>query len=272
MQELNKYVKHTSHFTGKELSDKIYEFDNKHQPIYSSKRWVGCQGSKSELRGYSCGLWTLFHYLTVRAANSDATNDPLEVLRAIHGYAKHYFGCTHCSEHFQEMAERRNIWQVGSKNEAVLWLWEAHNEVNRRLAGDNTEDPAFPKVQFPTEEMCELCHRPQPDFPSEPSIHNNESNQPIAWNREEVLFYLRRINSPFNISRFGVDDEKVLVEPLPNVKSERLVYNRPFSDTDIRMSLYIYAFCILIIVIAMKLILQRGNRRKKFITDFMNKI
>lgn len=30
--------------------------------------WVGCQGSRPELRGYPCSLWTLFHTLTVRAA------------------------------------------------------------------------------------------------------------------------------------------------------------------------------------------------------------
>lgn len=231
---------------------------------------MGCQGSKSGLRGYSCGLWTLFHYLTVRAANADATKDPVEVLRAIHGYVKNFFGCSHCSEHFQEMAKRRNIWKVESKSDAVLWLWDAHNEVNRRLAGDETEDPSFPKVQFPTEEMCQACHNPNPDF-SSTSLGHNRSEQTDSWNRDEVLYYLRRINSPFNISRFTLDNEKIQAQPLHNDKTEHSrSYNRPFSDTDIRMSLYIYAFCILIIVIAMKLILQRGNRRKKF--DFMNKI
>lgn len=31
-------------------------------------QWVGCQGSRPELRGYSCSLWKLFHTLTVQAA------------------------------------------------------------------------------------------------------------------------------------------------------------------------------------------------------------
>lgn len=269
MHDLSKFSKETPHLTGKQLSAKIYELDNKYQPIFSSKRYVGCQGSSSDFRGYSCGLWTLFHYLTVRAANNDATKDPVEVLRAILGFVKNYFGCSECSEHFEQMAQRRNIWQIHSKNDAVLWLWEAHNEVNKRLAGDITEDPSFPKVQFPTEEMCEACHRNQPDFSTTPQ---NESNQMTVWNRDEVLYYLRRINSPFNISRFGVDNEKVLAEPLESSQAEHRIYNRPFSDTDIRMSLYIYSFCILIIVIAMKLILQRGNRRKKYTPDFLNKV
>lgn len=32
--------------------------------------WVGCQGSESHFRGYPCGLWTVFHLLTVQAAQS----------------------------------------------------------------------------------------------------------------------------------------------------------------------------------------------------------
>lgn len=32
--------------------------------------WVGCQGSERHFRGYPCGLWTLFHLLTVQAAQN----------------------------------------------------------------------------------------------------------------------------------------------------------------------------------------------------------
>ena len=34
-------------------------------------RWVGCQGSKAHLRRYPCGVWTLFHVLTVQAQRSN---------------------------------------------------------------------------------------------------------------------------------------------------------------------------------------------------------
>jgi len=30
-------------------------------------RWTGCAGSQSNYRGYTCGLWNLFHTLTVSA-------------------------------------------------------------------------------------------------------------------------------------------------------------------------------------------------------------
>lgn len=30
-------------------------------------RWVACQGSQPHLRRFPCGVWTLFHVLTVQA-------------------------------------------------------------------------------------------------------------------------------------------------------------------------------------------------------------
>lgn len=39
-------------------------------------QWVGCQGSRPELRGYTCSLWKLFHTLTVQAGtHPDALDD-----------------------------------------------------------------------------------------------------------------------------------------------------------------------------------------------------
>lgn len=88
--------------------------------------------------------------MAIPAANNIDTTNASDVLNAIHGYVKHFFGSTECSNHFQEMTARRNMLNVTNKDDAVLWLWSAHNEVNKRLAGDETEDPEFPKVQFPT--------------------------------------------------------------------------------------------------------------------------
>uniref|UniRef100_A0ACB8F1I3 Sulfhydryl oxidase 2 n=1 Tax=Sphaerodactylus townsendi TaxID=933632 RepID=A0ACB8F1I3_9SAUR len=36
--------------------------------LTSRIQWVGCQGSRPELRGYPCSFWKLFHTLTVQAA------------------------------------------------------------------------------------------------------------------------------------------------------------------------------------------------------------
>lgn len=98
-------------------------------PIVHDGRYVGCYSTRVGVRRFPCSLWSLFHHLTVQHLNSDHDDDPMEVLHAMHGYIKHFFGCTECSKHFQEMAKRNHIWNVTSKDQAVLWLWSSHNEV-----------------------------------------------------------------------------------------------------------------------------------------------
>lgn len=41
----------------------------------------------------------------------------------------------------------------------MLWLWRAHNAVNKRLSGDDSEDPNFLKQQFPPASICLNCRR-----------------------------------------------------------------------------------------------------------------
>lgn len=260
--ELYQRITETKRFTGKELDETFKKLVEKHQPIFTSQKgYIGCRGTVNGRRGYSCGLWTLFHFLSVQATTTEHTSnaDPLEVLRAIHGFVKHFFGCSHCSQHFQEMAQRENIWNVKSNEEAVLWLWSAHNQVNKRLAGDATEDPAFPKLQFPTNKMCSSCHRDESS--------NDSSTQ---WNRDEVLNYLRQTNAHANVSRYGVNDETIQSES-PRAQAHTST-STAFSDMDVRMGMLLYAFCILIIIVAVKLFMRRGYRKKVYTHDFMGKI
>lgn len=260
LAELHQYVIETNRFTGKELDGTIKSLADKHKPIFSSQKgYIGCRGSMHGRRGYTCGLWTLFHFLTVQAASPDhnLTADPLEVLRSVHGFVKHFFGCSHCSQHFQEMAQLNNIWNVKSNAEAVLWLWSAHNQVNKRLAGDDTEDPAFPKIQFPSAKLCTSCHQVGA---------SNDSS--IQWNQDEVLNYLRRMNSPANISQYGVNSDNIRSD-FPRAQGHT---STAFSEMDIRMGMLLYAFCMLIIIIAVKLFMRRGYRKKVYTHDFMGKI
>lgn len=252
-----------SSLSGKTLADKAKELETKHGPVFSSSKWIGCRPSVGGKRGFSCGLWQLFHYLTVQAEMSGQSSDPLETLHAIHGFVKHFFGCTHCSEHFQGMAERNQMWDVSSKEAAVLWLWSAHNEVNRRLAGDATEDAVFPKIQYPTANTCAQCH-----------VMASDGN--TDWDHNEVLHYMRHTYAHTNLHRYGVDDESIL--PATNsayaakVLSSGASSSGSFSELDIRMGILLYAFCMLIIVVAVKLLLQRGYRKKLYTHDFLGKI
>ncbi|XP_064520273.1 sulfhydryl oxidase 1 [Pseudopipra pipra] len=147
--------------------------------------WVGCQGSERHFRGYPCGLWTIFHLLTVQAAKNGPDKElPLEVLSTMRCYVRHFFGCQECAEHFEAMAAK-SMDRVSSREEAVLWLWSHHNEVNARLAGGDTEDPKFPKLQWPPPDMCPQCHK------EERGVH--------AWEEPAVVTFLKAHFSPTNI-------------------------------------------------------------------------
>ncbi|XP_064310584.1 sulfhydryl oxidase 1 [Phalacrocorax carbo] len=147
--------------------------------------WVGCQGSEPHFRGYPCGLWTVFHLLTVQAVQSGPDKElPLEVLNTMRCYVRHFFGCQECAQHFEAMAAE-SMDQVAGREEAVLWLWSHHNEVNARLAGGDTEDPKFPKLQWPPPDMCPQCHK------EEQGVH--------AWDEPAVLTFLKAHFSPDNI-------------------------------------------------------------------------
>lgn len=262
LTDLHQYVTQTPRFTGKELDAAIKKLAEKHQPVFTSQKgYIGCRGTGQGRRGYTCGLWTLFHFLTVQAASPEnhLNAEPLEVLRGIHGFVKHFFGCSHCSQHFQEMAQREHIWNVKSNDEAVLWLWSAHNQVNKRLAGDDTEDPEFPKVQFPDAKLCSPCHR----------VDSSNDNS-IQWNRDEVLNYLRQINTHANVSRYGMNGESIR-DNFPRTQAHSSA-STAFSEMDVRMGMLLYAFCMLIIVVAVKLFMRRGYRKKVYTHDFMGKI
>ena len=88
--------------------------------------------------------------------------------------------------------------EVESKDDAVLWLWERHNRVNARLAKDISTDPMFPKVQFPSEEMCDECR-------SKTSDDNTIETDPkygvekIKWNKRVLLEFLKEHYGPDNI-------------------------------------------------------------------------
>ena len=63
-----------------------------------------------------------------------------EVLQAIRGYVRFFFGCRECAGHFEQMAAG-SMHRVGSLNSAVLWFWSSHNKVNARLAGKEGPPP-----------------------------------------------------------------------------------------------------------------------------------
>ncbi|XP_012227767.1 sulfhydryl oxidase 2 [Linepithema humile] len=214
LEVIRNIVKNRSSVTGEEYSQLVKTTEEEMSPVYSgpSRRWIGCKGSTASYRGYPCGLWTTFHMLTVNFAlepHKDASQafseDPAAVLRVMHSYIGTFFGCADCAAHFVEMARRNKIFDVRSRDEAVLWLWRAHNQVNVRLSGDDTEDPEHRKIQYPAAEHCPTCR------------YVNGS-----WNEEEVLRYLKVKYSYSSIKLDEINDLATINSNDSRARSERL--------------------------------------------------
>eukprot|EP00096_Caligus_rogercresseyi_P011264 TRINITY_DN4381_c0_g1_i1.p1 TRINITY_DN4381_c0_g1~~TRINITY_DN4381_c0_g1_i1.p1 ORF type:complete len:583 (+),score=160.69 TRINITY_DN4381_c0_g1_i1:391-2139(+) len=170
----------------KALSERLGAFKD------TPKGWVGCKGSSKRYGGYPCALWTLFHTLTVSHAGttSDGVATKHDVLDALRAYVKEFFGCRECAEHFQEEWFRDPPSKsVKLPEDSILWLWRAHNKANVRLSGDPSDDPSYPKKNFPDSIHCPSC-----------SLAGTSFNEP------EVLKFLKKLYGP-QISFEGLSKE-----------------------------------------------------------------
>ncbi|XP_053685142.1 sulfhydryl oxidase 1 [Sabethes cyaneus] len=276
LKEVRQYVLNfETEIDSKDFANQITQLQKNRHPVFSSTQWMGCSSTKEGLRRFPCGLWTLFHYMTVQAAEMEISSDPLEILQAMHGYIKYFFGCSDCSNHFQQMAARNKIWNVTSKDDAVLWLWSSHNEVNRRLSGDITEDPDHPKIQFPMVEACPECRK------HKLTNHHNHQQYTLGdeqeWNLIEVLRFLKRVYGVENRNQLGLQAPNVLPPLLAYTGAADSFYsNRSFgnvlNEMDIRMGALLYVACIVMLLVAVKLVVKRGYRKKMYAHDVLGKV
>ncbi|GBF96297.1 hypothetical protein Rsub_09092 [Raphidocelis subcapitata] len=150
--------------------------------------WAMCQGSTPEARGFTCGLWMMFHTV---AARLPETHGGRLLIEALEGFANHFFFCKVCQKHFKSMLSRPEAQAVVSRRDGVLWLWKAHNEVNARLArvesehgGSSSGDPQHPKRQWPTPAACPGCRRRTQPGAAAAGVPAFE------WNEDRVLDFL----------------------------------------------------------------------------------
>lgn len=266
LEVIRDVVEKKNTLTGEEFSQVARTTEEEMSPVYSGapRQWIGCKGSMDSYRGYPCGLWTMFHMLTVNFAlerHKDVTRalsrDPAAVLRAMYDYIRNFFGCADCAAHFVEMANKNKIFNVRSKDEAVLWLWRAHNQVNARLSGDDTEDPEHKKIQYPAVEHCSACR-----------YVNN------SWNEEEVLRYLKTkysyssikfdgINTSDNIDITNSNGSRVRPERLAKEtkRSTAFGWDLNIFDISICVVLYVTSAAILVLV-CVKFAVKRTYKKK----------
>lgn len=125
-----------------------------------------CRGT---FHGYACGLWQMFHALTVSATDATARS----TLEAVRAYVATFFGCLPCQQHFAEVA--KDLTSITTKREGVMWLWRTHNGVSQRLAPEwnhTTEEVLYPSVT-----TCPKCR-------------SAEEGATDIWDEDAVYAYL----------------------------------------------------------------------------------
>lgn len=134
---------------------------------------------------------------------TDTDSNPLEVLYGMRAYIQKFFGCQECCKNFGRMAKSMDT-DIVNDQDGVLWLWRAHNKANKRLHGDATEDPEHPKIQFPSREICETCHK-------------EAEGENIEWNEKAVYGFLKIAYSKTSI----IQDHTLLHFSRKDVSSDK---------------------------------------------------
>jgi len=194
LREVRKWVGgHQDTVRGEDLQSWITGYQTKHG-LKPASEWIGCKGSQARYGGYPCGLWSLWHSLTVSQAAAH-TGDPREVLKAMQGFIEHFFGCRECARHFQQAIQDGQAIkeEVETHDDAVLFLWKVHNKANMRLQGDISEDPVFPKMVFPPREFCKECYG-----------NSQGLNLWDEFDRARVLDFLRQLYSQNRLLQQGL--------------------------------------------------------------------
>ncbi|CAB4028752.1 sulfhydryl oxidase 1-like [Paramuricea clavata] len=234
----------------------MHKADNTSLP--ENVEWRTCQGSRPQYRGYPCSLWILFHTLTVNCATRGITSlTGADVLARIRGYVKSFFSCLECSKHFYNMSKNVEK-EVHTHNEAILWLWRAHNKVNKRLSKEPSTDPHFPKIAYPPKDLCIECS-------DDRKGHNNTWNDsPSTWRDNVVLNYLKVHYSVHNI-RLSESEETPEPDRVRYISGNEFVRVIGFGMTyfDTSLCVIVYGTGVVILVMLYIYILRRRRRGVK---------
>lgn len=171
--------------------EKIAENPNNLKKIVESHkpgppRWsTRCSHGKEGV-GYSCGLWKLFHVLSIGVVEQHSfVLGDLQRISTAHdattviNYVHNFFACTACGITFESALKScssphcHRLWNLLTKdfspgarwNGLALWLWQLHNEINVMLIREeadgrggrgltkNEEMAAY----WPQVEVCPAC-------------------------------------------------------------------------------------------------------------------
>ena len=129
--------------------------------------------------GYTCGLWQLFHIVSVGLIEWNAHAERRGIVSAkaagdmLRNFVEHFFGCEVCRTHFVQAYDScelldkcqrlREAAKMARWAEFPLWLFEMHNAVNVRLMKEQQSDKMTWKPEeeavkkWPPKNECPKC-------------------------------------------------------------------------------------------------------------------
>jgi hypothetical protein len=156
-----------------------------------SSQWTeACTHSQAGMVGYTCGLWDLFHILTIGASlyehqlygfRSGYLTGSQHVAEILKRFIANFLSCDVCRWNFVSSFENcthdhchrlapvmpslvSNGDDQSSTRELALWFWEVHNSINVRLMKESAErddrevtEQELLAAVFPTRAMCPDC-------------------------------------------------------------------------------------------------------------------
>jgi thiol-disulfide isomerase/thioredoxin len=156
-------------------------------PPASSKKWSPACTKGVNGMGYSCGLWQLFHIMSVGLVEYNlmiGSEDPsvLEAMSVstvhladtLRNFVEHFFACEECRRHFvkdydgcsYERCSRlsSHAYNYDQWIQLPTWLFETHNAVNQRLVRERAareqreiSDEEVHQSQWPSHQVCPKC-------------------------------------------------------------------------------------------------------------------
>ncbi|KAL3915365.1 MAG: hypothetical protein SGILL_005692, partial [Bacillariaceae sp.] len=164
-----------------ESEEKLLAIVDKHPP--KKKKWSkSCSRGQGHM-GYTCGLWQLFHIMTMGVVQWNQDNvagkkqsfySMDEAAETLRYFIEHFFGCEVCRINFIHEYDscsfnrcERLLDYAGTFDdwkEFPLWLFEFHNGVNTRLLKERAEAQGtissaeeLSAVEWPARNHCPAC-------------------------------------------------------------------------------------------------------------------
>ena len=165
-----------------------------HQPVVHDQKdmqWSeGCRNGEGVVASFSCGLWSLFHIVSVGVPERQAAVlghrtrvTTTHVAETLKDYITHFFPwCPQCREQFLQLYGncafnrcRRFKQRKGKQRpseqtfqEFPIWLWEVHNDINEKLMAKEAHKlhkrkataAELERSRWPPKDACMSCYKP----------------------------------------------------------------------------------------------------------------